>query len=36
MNSRINKEEKDGVTPNFELHIKPFLHENIGKPYAKL
>lgn len=36
MNSRLNKEDKDGVTANFEPYIKPFLHEQIGKPYAKL
>jgi len=36
MNSRLNKEDKDGVTANFEPYIKPFLHETIGKPYAKL
>ena len=36
MNSRLNKEDKDGVTANFEPYIKPFLQETIGKPYAKL
>jgi len=36
MNSRLNKEDKNGVTANFEPYIKPFLHENIGKAFAKL
>ena len=32
-NSRMNKLDKDGVPPQFESFIKPFLH---GTPYPKL
>lgn len=32
MNSRMNKEDKDGIPVYFEELIKPFLHEEKGKP----
>ena len=33
--SRLNRQDKDGVPPQWEQYIKPFLHEDI-QPRARL
>ena len=35
MNSRMNREDKEGVPPQWQDYIKPFLHENI-EPKSRL
>jgi hypothetical protein len=36
MDSGMNKLDKDGVPPQWEQYIKPFLHEDIPVKMAKL